>query len=157
MSTYTSWTHLEASNKDLAEVGRRLLYQGSDIAAAFLATVAPDNGPRVHPVFPVLALGELWLFVVNSSPKYRDLIRTKWFALHSMPTPRGGEEFYIRGHAELIESPDTKAQVVAATNGRQGNMEFEALIQCSLLSVLYTKWDDWGTANAWPSYTKWHS
>ena len=51
MRKNTSWMHLEASNKDLAEIGHRLLYQGSDIAAAFLATLAPDNGPRVHPVF----------------------------------------------------------------------------------------------------------
>ena len=73
--TNNSWKDLETTDKDLAAAGRRLLYQDPDIASAFLATVAPDGGPRVHPVFPVLALGELWLFVVNISPKYRDLVR----------------------------------------------------------------------------------
>lgn len=157
MSKRVSWKDFEASNQDLAGNGRRLLYQDSDIASAFLATTAPDNGPRVHPVFPVLALGELWLFIVNLSPKYRDLLRNGWFALHTMPTSAGGEEFYIRGHAEHIEAPDTKAAVVAATNGVQGGQEFEALMKCRLKSVLYTQWENWGTAETWPNYTKWQA
>ena len=157
MADKGSWTHLESSNPELADTGRRLLYQGSDIASAYLATVAPDNGPRVHPIFPVLGLGELWLLVVNMSPKYRDLIRNSWFALHSLPTEKGGEEFYVRGHGELIEDQDTRARIVAATDGRQGTQDFEALIKCSMQSVLYTKWDNWGTAETWPNYTKWHS
>ena len=150
-----SWQHLEDADRDLAETGRRLFYQGSEIASAFLATTAPDGGPRVHPVFPVLALGELWLFVVNLSPKYRDLVRNGKFALHTMPTQFGGEEFYLRGQGEIINDADVKAQVVAATGGRQGSQEFEALVRCELSSVLYTRWDNWGTEEAWPNYIKW--
>ena len=155
MGVHTSWKDLEDSNQELASNGRRLLYQGSTIASAFLATVAPDNGPRVHPVFPVLSDGELWLFVVNLSPKYRDLVRNQGFALHTMPTTAGGEEFYVRGHGEHMQNDETKASVVAATDGVQGGQEFEALIRCSLTTVLYTKWDNWETSQAWPNYTKW--
>jgi hypothetical protein len=74
-----------------------------------------------------------------------------------MPTNEGGEEFYIRGHGELIENSDTKTRVVAATKGVQGNQEFEALIRCGLKTVLYTKWDNWGTSETWPNYTKWQA
>ena len=133
----------------------RLLYQGSDLASAFLATVAPDGGPRVHPVFPVVSGGQLWLFIVNMSPKYRDLIRNGRFALHSFPLPEGGEEFYVRGRAEHIVDAAAKKEVVAATDGRQGSLDFEALFRCTLQSVLHTKWKDWGTKSTWPSYTKW--
>lgn len=66
------WHHFESVSPLLAAAGKRVLYQGNANASAFLATVAPDHCPRVHPVFPVLAEGELWLFIVNMSPKLRD-------------------------------------------------------------------------------------
>ncbi len=156
-TTGSSWGEFEAASPALADTGLRLLYQGSDLASAFLATLAPDGGPRVHPIFPVVADGELWLFIVNMSPKYRDLVRNGRFALHSFPLPEGGEEFYVRGRAEPIVDGVVKRQVVAATDGRQGNLDFEALFQCTLQSVLHTKWEDWGTASTSPSYTKWRS
>ena len=99
----SSWGEFETASPALAGTGLRLLYQGSDLASAFLATVAPDGGPRVHPVFPVVSGGQLWLFIVNMSPKYRDLVRNGRFALHLFPLPEGGEEFYVRGRAEPIE------------------------------------------------------
>ncbi len=151
----SSWGEFETASPALAGTGLRLLYQGSDLASAFLATVAPDGGPRVHPVFPVVSGGQLWLFIVNMSPKYRDLVRNGRFALHSFPLPEGGEEFYVRGRAEHIVDVAAKKEVVAATDGRQGNLDFEALFRCTLQSVLHTKWKDWGTKSTWPSYTKW--
>ena len=155
MSNRRRWSEFEKESPDLAARGRELLYQGSETASAFLATVAPDQGPRVHPVFPVLALEDLWLFIVNMSPKYRDLVRNQRFALHALPTPIGGEEFYVRGYAIEIIDAVTKANVVAATNHRQGGSQFEALFKCELKSVLYTGWDNWGTPETWPSFSKW--
>ena len=151
------WIDLATQSPDLAATGQRLLYQGSVYATAFLATVAPDQGPRVHPVFPVVALGDLWLFIVNLSPKYRDLCRNRWFALHTLPTTSGGEEFYIRGHASEILDAPTKSSVTSATDERQGTNDFEALFRCGLKSVLYTKWENWGSPQTWPSYSKWEA
>ena len=150
-----SWGDFVADSKSLADAGVRLLYQGSDIASAFLATVAPDGGPRVHPICPVVANDELWMFIVNISPKYRDLKRNGHFALHAFPLPEGGEEFHVRGIAEHVEDAAIKERVVSATDGRQGGLDFEALFRCTLQSVLHTKWDNWATASAWPRYEKW--
>jgi len=155
MSLQKRWIDLERESPELSAGGRRLLYQGSDTATAFLATVAPDGGPRVHPIFPVLTEVDLWFFIVNISPKYRDLTRNQRFALHSLPTPEGGEEFYLRGLAIEITDAQTKAEIVSATNERQGGSDFEALFRCELRSVLYTRWDNWGTAKAWPNYNRW--
>lgn len=149
------WIDLERESPELSASGLRLLYQGSETASAFLATVAPDRGPRVHPIFPVVASGDLWLFIVNISPKYRDLTRNQRFALHSLPTPEGGEEFYVRGRAIEVTDAQTRAGIVSATGQRQGRSDFEALFRCELSSVLYTKWDNWGTSEAWPNYRKW--
>jgi hypothetical protein len=156
MNTSKHWSEFERESPEIAGKGRQLLYQDSETASAFLATVAPDQGPRVHPIFPVLASGDLWLFIVNMSPKYRDLTRNQQFALHSLPTAEGGEEFSVRGFAFEVTESQTKINVVQATSHRQGRSDFEALFQCQLQSVLYTKWENWGTSEAWPSYTKWN-
>ncbi len=154
-----AWQSLANDNAELAENGHRLLYQDarSNLGGAFLATVSAHSTPRLHPVMPVLSAGELWLFIVQMSPKYRDLIRTQRFALHSLPTPAGGEEFAVQGHAEHIEDERLRATVVATTGGRQGQHEFEHLFRCRLSTALHTRWTDWGTPASWPSYAKWHS
>lgn len=157
MPDHKSWKTFAEESPDLAEAGKALLYQDAEFAAAYLATVAPDGAPRVHPVFPVLALDQLWLFIVNLSPKYRDLRRNGCMALHTFPTPGGGKEFHVRGKASEVADPETRRRIVDATGGRQGNQDFEALFRCELQSVLYTEWEHWGTERAWPSYTKWRA
>ena len=149
------WQDLVVAKPELAQTGSRLLYQDSETASGYLATVGPDSIPRVHPVYPVLALGSLWLFVVNLSPKYRDLRRSGYYALHSFPVPHGVEEFHIRG--QVIEQRDSslKEAVSQSTGNRQGKLPFEALFECSIASVLYTHWENWGTEDAWPNYEKW--
>jgi hypothetical protein len=155
MNQYKSWLSFTQDAPELAGIGKGLLYQDAETASAFLATVAPDGGPRVHPVFPVIALDNLWMFIVDMSPKYRDLVRNGWFALHSAPATEGGEEFYLRGRAEEIADASVKADVIKATGGRQGSSEFEALFRCEMTSGLHTKWQNWGTAETWPEYKKW--
>lgn len=151
------WHHFETVSPQLAAAGKRLLYQGNDHPSAFLATVAPDHSPRVHPVFPVLAIGELWLFIVNMSPKFRDLQSNPQIALHALPTAQGGEEFHLRGIADEILDVDVKTRVVAATGGMQGVHPFEALFRCRIDSALHTVWENRGTAQTWPNYHKWRS
>lgn len=47
MISHVAWSQLEPSDPELAEMGRRLLYQGSNTASAFLATVAPGGCPEL--------------------------------------------------------------------------------------------------------------
>jgi hypothetical protein len=42
------WTEFQRVRPDLAEAGRRLLYQFG-VGLAFLATLRADGGPRLHP------------------------------------------------------------------------------------------------------------
>ena len=106
-------------------------------------------------MFPVLTTDDLWLFIVNISPKYRDLIRNGHYALHSLPTASGSEELHLRGFAQELPDGPTKNKIVAATQSRQGTADFESLFRLSLTSVLVTEWENWGTSEAWPSYSKW--
>ena len=116
-----------------------------------------DGGPRIHPICPIIAGGRLYAFIVNLGPKYRDLLRDGRFALHAFPTPQGGEEFYITGSAQPVGDLATRAAAVAATGGALGAHDFEALFEFEIENVLHTHWQDWGTRQTWPSFTKWHA
>src|SRR5215212_991738 len=75
---------------------------------AYLATVRPDGGPRVHPVTPIIGAGHLFLFMEPTSPKGRDLQRDSRYALHcGVEDNQGGAgEVIVHGRAELVEAPD---------------------------------------------------
>jgi hypothetical protein len=152
----TTWAEFEAAEPALAATGERLLRPNGD-GIAFLATVRGDGGPRVHPVMPIVAAGRLYVFVVKLSPKHADLLRDGRYALHALPPPEGGEEFYVTGRAALIEAAECRAEVVEASGGRLGLHDFESLFELDLGDVLHTAWANWGTAETWPEYRKWHS
>jgi hypothetical protein len=66
-----TWSDFRQTRPDLAEAGRELLYQ-LGVGLAFLATVRPDGGPRLHPFCPLVTDDALVAFVIPS-PKQRDL------------------------------------------------------------------------------------
>lgn len=42
-----------------------------------------------------------------------------------------------------------------ATGGALGRHDFEALFRFDIDVVLHTRWDNWGTGEPWPTFTKW--
>ena len=147
-----TWAELAQGDPELAATGERLLTH-SGVGAGFLSTVRRDGGPRVHPVSPVLAGGGLWVFIVDLSWKYRDLLRDPRFALHAYPLPEGGEEFYVDG----IARPEARAAVIAMVAGGRTPLPFEKLFELTVERALWTKWEGWGTAAPWPAHRKWHA
>ena len=155
VAAVVSWEAFAVAAPELAAAGRRLL-GGDGSSVGYLATVRKDGGPRVHPVIPVIAERGLYVFVVNLSWKYRDLLRDRRYSLHSAANERG-EEFYVTGPAKQQLDPELRAAVRAATGDRLGEHDFEALFELEIERVLHTQWENWGTANAWPRYEKWAS
>jgi hypothetical protein len=97
MQTDLRWDEFAAARPDLADGGRDLLYQfGSGLA--FLSTVRPDGGPRLHPICPVLVSGRLVAHLIPSR-KRDDLHSDPRYALHSFPAPDGEDAFYLTGRA----------------------------------------------------------
>src|SRR5438132_14249257 len=103
-----TWTEFSRAEPDLAAAGRAQLYQW-DIGLAFLATVRPDGGPRVHPVCPVIGDDGIHVLVV-AGPKQRDLVRDGRYALHSetCAPPRHDDGFYLTGRAVRVTYPSVK-------------------------------------------------
>jgi hypothetical protein len=96
-----TWGEFALREPDLAARGRQLLYQFG-VGLAFLATVRPDGGPRVHPMCPLLTDTSMFGFIVPS-PKQRDLRRDGQYAIHSFPCPENEDAFYVVGRAGLVE------------------------------------------------------
>jgi hypothetical protein len=96
-----TWAAFRLARPDLAQAGRDLLYQVG-VGLAFLATVRPDSGPRLHPFCPLVTDDALVAFIIPS-PKQRDLHRDGRYALHSFPTPDNEDAFYLTGRVRLVE------------------------------------------------------
>jgi hypothetical protein len=109
-----TWHTFEAAEPAIAAFAMQRLAG----RVAYLATVRPDGGPRVHPVTPIIGAGHLFLFMEPTSPKGRDLQRDDRYALHcGVEDNQGGAgEVVVHGRAEFVEAPDRRALAVASAS-----------------------------------------
>src|SRR5574338_1385964 len=109
----TTWTEFSRQAPELAAFGKKRFASG----VAYLATIRPHGGPRVHPVTPIIG-EQLFLFMEPTSPKGKDLQRDGRYALHcAVENSNGGAgEFHVRGRAELTSDPVLRDQAVRAAS-----------------------------------------
>lgn len=109
----TSWKEFTEQAPQLAEFGRSRLQSG----VAYIGTIRPDGGPRVHPCTPIIG-EQLFLFMEPTSPKGKDLLRDPRYTLHcAVEDSSGGNgEFYVRGHGMLTNDPLLREQAVQASS-----------------------------------------
>src|SRR4051812_50208453 len=98
-----SWSDFAAADPSLAAAIRALLEQYGP-GMAYLATIRPDGGPRIHPVCPVITDQRLYCFIV-ASPKRGDLARDGRYALHSYPPEESDDEAFLTGRAIRVHDP----------------------------------------------------
>jgi hypothetical protein len=118
MQTEPGWEHFASVRPDLAEAGRELLYQFG-VGLAFLSTVRPDGGPRLHPICPVLVSGRLLAHIIPS-PKRDDLHRDPRYALHTFASPTNEDAFYVTGRAWPVTDGDLAAAAAAQFLAERG-------------------------------------
>ena len=109
----TSWKQFTQQAPELAEFGAARFQSG----VAYLGTIRPDGGPRVHPVTPIMG-EQLFLFMEPTSPKGKDLQRDGRYTLHCAVEDMsgGGGEFYVRGRATLTTDPTLRQQATQAAS-----------------------------------------
>jgi hypothetical protein len=146
-----SWATFEAAEPEMAQKGRALLYQRGD-GEAFLATVAPNGTPRIHPLNAGVVDGRLLVFVQDFSAKARDLAANPHYALHSHQDPAHPGEFLVRGQARLVS--DAAVRAAAASQWfftvSDGYPLYELQISHALLGEREA--DEWP-----PRYRSWRS
>jgi hypothetical protein len=108
-----SWKEFTEQSPELATFGKTRFASG----VAYLGTVRPDGGPRVHPVTPIVG-EQLFLFMEPTSPKGKDLQRDPRYTLHCSveDSGGGGGEFYVRGRATLVSDTAVREQAVLASS-----------------------------------------
>ncbi len=90
---------------------------------------------------------------MSLSSKHGDLERDGRYALHLIPGGTENVELHIVGRATRLEDEGVRASVLGAA-GRKGH-EFESLFERGVERVQGTRWANWGTAEAWPEFTRW--
>lgn len=132
------WTPFAEQSPELARHGQRLLAE--EHGYVYLATVAADGSPRVHPVAPILSARGLFVAVSRRSPKLADLHGEPRTALHSTVVPPDDEEFSVRGVAREIDDEDDRRAAVSGARGGATLTDAMALFEVDLLEVGWTRW-----------------
>lgn len=148
------WAEFSERVSTIAPAGERLL---STNQVAFLATVSSEGRPRLHPFVPKIVDGKLVAFIVDRSPKFRDIVANGWYAIHAWPGPED-EEFYIAGSAALIDHDTGLRERAGEAMGFFTEIrEDEKLVEFRIDRALWTRWLDFGTPNHRPEYQRWHA
>lgn len=145
-----NWGDLEAGAPEIAEVGLRLF---AKYEIAYLATVSPAGWPRVHPFCPAIAGGRLWAFIIQESPKRRDLDANGRFAIHALPGAED-EQFFVAGHA--VRQPDAalREEALAAMPYADAD-ERHILYEFCPERALWTTWEDFQKPGMRPIHRRW--
>lgn len=109
----TSWAEFAQQAPEFAAFGKARFQS----KVAYLGTLRPDGGPRVHPVTPIIG-EQLFLFMEPTSPKGKDLERDPRYTLHCSveDSSGGGGEFYVRGRGTFTADPLIREQAVRASS-----------------------------------------
>lgn len=154
-----TWRDFSEREPALAAAGEQLLYQFG-VGLAFLATIRPNGGPRLHPMCPILHDGRLLAFIVPS-PKLGDLDRDGRYSLHCFPPADNEDAVYLTGRAHRVEDPDVRGAVgerfvaersafaVAPPADHDGLFEFD------VDTVMVTRTTGHGDPD--PQHTIWHA
>lgn len=147
-----SWHEFALQAPEISNAGAQLI-QKHEIA--FLATVSAKGRPRIHPFIPKILGHRLIAFIMDSSPKIRDLENRRQYSIHTLPG-KEDEEFSISGEAQQCNSDNAlRLKAENAMGFATGVDEHHILYEFRVDSALWTTWLDFGTANHRPKYITW--
>jgi hypothetical protein len=142
-----TWRQMEERAPGLASAGRELWQRHG---LMYLATIRPDGSPRLHPVAPILAEGEIFIAMAQESPKWRDLSRDPRCVLHALPGPRD-DEFALRCLAR--ERPEALGAVrAAAAHTIHDN---DHIIALAIQAADFGWWEHAGQPGTFSVRTRW--
>ena len=100
-----TWGQFAESDPALASLGKA---QFGRTGLALVGTLRRDGWPRISPVEPFIADGQLFLGMMRRSVKARDLLRDPRCVVHSTMCDKNGTEgeFKVYGQAREVNDPD---------------------------------------------------
>jgi hypothetical protein len=111
------WRAFAEAAPELAGLGAERLEQPG---VCLVGTLRRDGSPRISPVEPMIADGELLLGMMWHSRKALDLKRDPRLVVHSIVTNRHGTEgdFKLWGRVVEVTDPDRRAHYADAVEAR---------------------------------------
>lgn len=147
------WVPFEGGSSALAGAGERLLTL-PPAGIAFLGTVSSAGRPRVHPFMPRVVDGSLVAWVIEASPKARDLLEGRPCVVHSALAEED-EEFWVRGTARAVgDELRLEAALEAMPWAKRG---VETLFEFDIALAGWTTWVDFGTPRHRPQHHRWRA
>jgi len=128
------WAEFAAACPELAGLGEERLRRHG---LCLLGTLRRDGHPRISPVEPDIAGGELMLGMMWRSRKALDLIRDPRCVVHSVVADKEGRDgdFKLYGRAEDVQDPERRARYRAAIRARTGWEPAEPGYHCFAIDV----------------------
>jgi hypothetical protein len=113
------WDDFERACPELATVARER-FEADELA--LVGTLSRDGWPRISPVEPYLAAGELLLGMIWRSRKALDLLRDPRVVVHTVTRDRRGTEGDLKlyGRARDVGDAGIRAAYCDATDARLG-------------------------------------
>jgi len=156
-----TWGAFRTARPDLAEAAQALLYQFGGVGLAFLGTVRPDGGPRLHPMCPILHGDGLYALLIPS-PKARDLRRDPRYALHAFPPEDNEDAIYVTGKVirrdgatPLRAAIDDRFLAERSMAVRPPGFDDQTLVELLIESCLLTRTTAHGDHD--PQHTVWRA
>jgi hypothetical protein len=111
------WQDFAAACPELAEIGRRRFAEDEVV---LIGTIRRDGSPRISPVEPDLAAGELCLGMMWRSMKALDLLRDPRLVVHTATKDRHGTagDLKLYGTARDVEDADLRGAYKDAIEAR---------------------------------------
>jgi hypothetical protein len=111
------WDEFAAACPELAQLGEERLRARE---LCLVGTLRRNGWPRISPVEPDFAAGELMLGMMWQSPKALDLLRDPRLVVHSVVSSRMGDEgdFKLYGRAVDAREPERREAYRAAIKAR---------------------------------------
>ena len=102
-----TWQNFKQNAHDLAALGEELFGR---TGLVLLGTLRKDGFPRISPVEPLFAHGQLYLGMMWRSRKALDLLRDPRCTVHSATSKRDGSQgdFKVYGRAVAVSDLETR-------------------------------------------------
>jgi hypothetical protein len=134
-----SWRTLETGSPDIARLARERFERAG---IALLGSVRRDGSPRISPVEPSFAEGQLLFGAMSWSGKARDLLRDPRCVLHSAVSDPDGAEGELKLYGRAVEVEDAAIREAPGTAWWVGRPRREARVfSLGIERAVFVSWD----------------
>jgi Pyridoxamine 5'-phosphate oxidase len=133
-----TWRELELAAPEIAEPGKTRL---DETRVALLATLRRDGSPRVSPIEPFFAAGQLLFGAMAWTLKARDLERDPRCTLHSAITGPNDGEPELKLYGRTIEADDDLRAACPTGWWTERPDEAACVFSLSIEEAAFVTWD----------------